>query len=68
MESEKRDHHPEWFNVYNKVSMSCDASCELLIFLQAWGFMTHVALKAESSEHYPEWYNCYNKVSGNTLE
>lgn len=31
-------------------------------FIDAWGFMSRVALKAESMNHHPEWFNVYNKV------
>ena len=31
-------------------------------FIQAFGFMTEVALIAESANHHPEWFNVYNKV------
>ncbi|MNF09811.1 putative pterin-4-alpha-carbinolamine dehydratase [compost metagenome] len=44
-------------------------------FVEAWGFMTKVALLAEKMNHHPEWTNVYNKVeihltthdSGNTV-
>lgn len=32
-------------------------------FVEAWGFMTRVALLAEKANHHPEWSNVYNKVS-----
>ncbi|MEO6304412.1 MAG: 4a-hydroxytetrahydrobiopterin dehydratase [Bacteroidia bacterium] len=32
-------------------------------FVQAFGFMTQVALEAEKSDHHPDWKNVYNKVS-----
>ena len=33
------------------------------VFLQAWGFMSRVALKAEKMDHHPEWFNVYNRVN-----
>ncbi len=34
-----------------------------LDFVEAFGFMTQVALLAERHDHHPEWCNAYNKVS-----
>ena len=31
-------------------------------FVEAFGFMTSVALVAERSDHHPEWSNVWNKV------
>lgn len=31
-------------------------------FVQAFGFMTKVALHAEAMDHHPEWRNVYDKV------
>lgn len=31
-------------------------------FVQAWGFMSRIALQAEKMDHHPEWFNVYNKV------
>ncbi|MGO8919548.1 MAG: 4a-hydroxytetrahydrobiopterin dehydratase [Stellaceae bacterium] len=31
-------------------------------FVEAWGFMSQVALIAERMDHHPEWFNVYNRV------
>lgn len=31
-------------------------------FVQAFGFMSSVALLAERANHHPEWFNVWNKV------
>ena len=35
---------------------------EFRSFIQAFGFMTQVAIVAEKQDHHPEWFNVYNKV------
>lgn len=32
-------------------------------FVQAWGFMTQVAILAEQMDHHPEWFNVYSRVT-----
>jgi 4a-hydroxytetrahydrobiopterin dehydratase len=32
-------------------------------FVQAWGFMSQVALLAERADHHPEWSNVYSRVT-----
>jgi len=32
-------------------------------FIEAFGFMTKVAITAEAMNHHPEWFNVYNKVT-----
>lgn len=31
-------------------------------FVDAWGFMSKVAILAEKHDHHPEWFNVYNQV------
>lgn len=31
-------------------------------FVQAFGFMTQIAIIADKMDHHPEWYNVYNRV------
>ncbi|MEM7030022.1 MAG: 4a-hydroxytetrahydrobiopterin dehydratase [Chloroflexota bacterium] len=31
-------------------------------FVEAWGFMSQVAILAERADHHPEWSNVYNRV------
>jgi|CryBogDrversion2_11_1035321.scaffolds.fasta_scaffold51500_2 4a-hydroxytetrahydrobiopterin dehydratase len=35
---------------------------EFKSFVEAFGFMSSVAIIAESLGHHPEWFNVYNKV------
>lgn len=31
-------------------------------FVDAWGWMSKMAIEAEKLNHHPEWFNVYNKV------
>ncbi|XP_050530081.1 pterin-4-alpha-carbinolamine dehydratase [Daktulosphaira vitifoliae] len=31
-------------------------------FIEAFGFMSQVAIKSEKMNHHPEWFNVYNKI------
>ena len=47
-----------WEIVDGKVSKTF----EFNDFVQAFGFMTRVAIEAEKMNHHPEWFNVYNRV------
>lgn len=38
-------------------------SFEFKNFVEAFAFMTEIALRAEKMDHHPEWFNVYNKVT-----
>lgn len=47
-----------WKQEENKITRSF----EFKNFVEAFGFMSSVALIAEKMDHHPEWFNVYNKV------
>ncbi|MCS7162515.1 MAG: 4a-hydroxytetrahydrobiopterin dehydratase [Bacteroidia bacterium] len=49
---------PEWQYSQNSLVREYDFGD----FLEAWGFLTQVALVAERHNHHPEIWNVYNKV------
>lgn len=42
--------------------MSIHSTRRFKSFVEAFGFMTQVALIAEKRDHHPEWTNVYNRV------
>ena len=53
----------EWSIVNEKLSKSFKFSN----FIQAFGFMTEVAITSEAMDHHPEWSNVYNRVEINLI-
>ena len=45
------------------VNGKLNKTIEFASFVQAFGFMTQVAIEAEKMNHHPEWHNVYNKVT-----
>ncbi len=52
-------HLKNW--TFNDTSVRRDF--EFRNFVEAFSFMTSVALEAEKMDHHPEWINAYNRVS-----
>ena len=51
---------PEWD--YDEARDAITRSLVFADFVEAFGFMTQVALMAEKANHHPEWRNVYNRV------
>ena len=51
---------PQW--VLNQEKDSITRNFEFGNFIEAWGFMSRVAILAEKYDHHPEWFNVYNQV------
>lgn len=50
--------HPGWELREGKLYRRC----QFKDFVEAFGFMSTVALLAERANHHPEWFNVYNRV------
>ncbi|MEM1133185.1 MAG: 4a-hydroxytetrahydrobiopterin dehydratase [Pseudomonadota bacterium] len=51
---------PQW--TYDKDNKGIARSFAFGNFVEAFGFMSSVALLAEKADHHPEWSNVYNRV------
>lgn len=51
--------------MWNEENNKLTRTFEFDDFVQAFGFMSQVAILAEKQEHHPEWSNVYNKVTIN---
>lgn len=51
---------PEWS--LSRDGKAIERHFRLADFVEAFGFMTRVALLAEKADHHPEWFNVYNRV------
>ena len=47
---------------YDETRKGFVRSLEFADFVDAFGFMTRVAILAEKADHHPEWSNVYNRV------
>jgi 4a-hydroxytetrahydrobiopterin dehydratase len=56
--NEHLEAHPGWAVVDGKLHREL----KLASFIDAFGFMTRVALIAQSMDHHPEWSNVYGTV------
>jgi 4a-hydroxytetrahydrobiopterin dehydratase len=43
--------------------LAVSATITFANFVEAWGFMTEIAIEAEKLNHHPEWSNVYNRVA-----
>jgi len=57
--AEARAALPDWEVSEGKLHLEL----EFPDFVEAFGFMTRVALRAEATNHHPEWSNVWNRVS-----
>ena len=58
--AEALDGLPDWD--YDEERDAITRALVFADFVEAFGFMTQVALMAEKADHHPEWKNVYNRV------
>lgn len=54
-----QDLHSDW----DLVSGKLHRELEFANFVDAFAFMTAIAIHAEKADHHPEWSNVYNRVT-----
>ena len=54
--------HLQLLNAWAVVNGKLRREFKFKNFVQAFGFMTQVAIEAEKMDHHPEWSNVYNRV------
>ncbi len=47
---------------HNRAENRVEKSFQFATFVEAFGFMSQVALLAEKMDHHPDWSNVYNRV------
>lgn len=52
---------------WSEVSGKLCRTLQFQNFIQAFSFMTKVALEAEKMNHHPEWFNVYNRLDINLV-
>lgn len=58
--AESLDGLPDWD--YDEARDAITRSLVFGDFIEAFGFMTRVAMLAEKADHHPEWSNVWNRV------
>ena len=53
--------YPGW--ALSDDGLSVSTTIEFSNFVEAWGFMSEIAIEAEKLNHHPEWSNVYNRVA-----
>jgi len=53
--------HPGW--TLSDDGLAVTTTIEFTNFVEAWGFMSEIAIEAEKLNHHPEWSNVYNRVA-----
>ncbi len=53
--------HPGW--ALSDDGRAVSTTLTFTDFVEAWGFMSEIAIEAEKLNHHPEWSNVYNRVA-----